>query len=527
MDKLTEGKAWKNLQRLSKQFKQKDFRLTEMFNDENRFDSFSITHEELLLDFSKNLISPAGLNALIELAEERQLSTAISAMFAGEKINYSEERAALHTALRIPEKENPHVEIVDCLQKMEAMVNSIHSGARKGHSGKPITDIVNIGIGGSDLGPSMVCDALLEFATNDVNLHFVSNVDPAHLNRRLKDLSPDTTLFVVASKSFTTLETLQNAQAAKTWLQTSTRSTEGLGNHFIAISSNIAAAKEFGLEEANILPMWDWVGGRFSLWSAIGLPIALLIGMKKFRELLAGAHSMDAHFQSAKLHENVPVLMALLSVWYRGFFDCHSSAIVPYSQYLQQFPAYAQQLYMESLGKSVDVHNQALRTNSAEILWGTAGTSGQHSYFQLLHQGTEFVPIDFVAFINCLSEDLNGIKRHQHLLANCLSQSLALMTGNSASDDASRNVPGNKPSNTILVKQLNPYNLGSLIALYEHKTFVQSVIWNINAFDQWGVELGKQLSNEIFNSLQADTEVEGFDQSTAALIAAVRAEQTE
>lgn len=526
MDTLTETSAWKNLQSLSEEFKQENFRLVNLFSEKNRFKSFSLTHEDLLLDFSKNFITSESLKALIELAKECQLPAAIKAMFAGAKVNCSEDRAALHTALRIPEKDNPHFEIVNCLKNMDDIVSAINLGTWKGYNGQPIRDVVNIGIGGSDLGPSMVCEALIDFSVSDLNLHFVSNVDPAHLNGILKNLVPATTLFIIASKSFTTIETQLNAETAKAWLLSGAESTDLIKNHFIAVTSNIDAAKDFGVEETNVLPIWEWVGGRFSLWSAIGLPIALLVGMPQFRELLAGAHSMDEHFQFTDLNENLPVVMALMSIWYGGFFDCHSSAIVPYSQHLKQFPSYSQQLYMESLGKRVDIYGKEIQTNSAEVLWGTVGTSGQHSYFQLLHQGTEFIPVDFIAFINTIDKSLNALERHQYLLANCFSQSLALMSGKSALDQASRNIPGNKPSNTLLISQLNPHNLGCLIALYEHKTYVQSVIWNINAFDQWGVELGKELSKEILNALQLEKNLKEIDQSTAALIDSVRESTT-
>jgi len=518
MTNPTESNAWNDLLHLCADFKHEDFRLAQLFEHNDRFSEFSISHENLLLDYSKNFVTTETIDTLIELAQEMELTDAINAMFAGEKINTTENRAALHSTCRIPEAENSNAEIVSCLQQMDSFVTAIHSGERNGYSGNKITDIVNIGIGGSDLGPAFVCEALSSFSTNDTKPHFVSNVDPADLGQVVAGLDPTTTIFIIASKSFNTLETIQNAHAAKNWLISQSGSPDCIGDHFVAITTNSAAASEFGIQEQNLFPMWEWLGGRYSLWSAIGLPIALSIGMNNFRQLLAGAHSMDKHFHSTELRKNIPVIMGLLTVWYTGFFNARSHAVVPYSQKLQQFPAYLQQLYMESLGKSVNKNDQPVTSNTGDVLWGAAGTNAQHSFFQLLHQGTAFIPVDFVGVIKPTSDGNDARRRQQYLLANCLSQSLALMQGNNDSSDQHKKVQGNKPSNTLLIDKLNPYNLGSLIALYEHKTYVQSVIWSINAFDQWGVQLGKVLSNDIFKALTESSSDIEFDSSTASLI---------
>ena len=518
MTNPTESTAWNDLLRLCADFKHEDFHLAQLFEDNDRFSEFSVSHENLLLDYSKNFVTTETIDTLIELAKEMGLTDAINAMFAGEKINITENRAALHSACRIPEEKNSNTEIVSCLKQMDSFVTAIHSGEWKGYSGNKITDIVNIGIGGSDLGPVFVCDALSSFSTNDIKPHFVSNVDPTDLDNVVAGLDPATTLFIVASKSFKTLETIQNAHAAKNWLLSQSASPECIRNHFVAITTNSAAASEFGIQEQNLFPMWEWLGGRYSLWSAIGLPIALSIGMNHFRQLLAGAHSMDKHFHSTELRKNLPVIMGLLTVWYTGFLNAHSHAVVPYSQKLQQFPAYLQQLYMESLGKNVNKNDEPVTSNTGDVLWGAVGTNAQHSFFQLLHQGTEFIPVDFLGVIKPTSEGIDASRRQQYLLANCLSQSLALMQGNNDSSDQHKKIQGNKPSNILLINELNPYNLGSLIALYEHKTYVQSVIWNINAFDQWGVQLGKVLSNDVFKAFTESGSNVEFDSSTASLI---------
>ncbi len=519
MSSPTQTTAWKQLQKLSEEFKREDFCLSDLFHTaDDRFELFTLAHENLLLDYSKNLLTEKGIGKLIKLAEDCGVPAVIEAMFNGERINHSEDRPALHVGLRDPECQNPAVS--DTLGRMETFVDAIRRGEWTGYTGKRIVDVVNLGIGGSDLGPAMVTEALGDFANGELELHFVSNVDPVHLESTLAVLDPATTLFIIASKSFTTLETYQNANTAREWLLQRAQNNAAIGRHFIAITDNRAAAEEFGIDPANLYPVWDWVGGRYSLWSAIGMPVALAIGMANFRALLSGAHAMDRHFREADLQQNMPVIMALLSIYYRGFFDAHSTAIVPYSQRLNLLPPYLQQLSMESLGKRVDVMGKPVATHTGEVIWGTAGTNGQHSYFQLLHQGTNFIPVDFIAFARTTAVGKELAQRH--LLANCFSQSLALMQGRDEPGAPHKHVPGNKPSNTLLISELNPYNLGSLIALYEHKVFVQSVIWDINAFDQWGVELGKLLSRDVFASLANDNSDHAFDDSTCGLIEFVK-----
>tara|TARA_B100001105_G_scaffold255196_1_gene253471 strand:- start:1356 stop:2933 length:1578 start_codon:yes stop_codon:yes gene_type:complete len=521
MNNPSDTSAWKALLAHSKEFKQHDFRLSELFQgSNNRFDSFSLRHENLLLDYSRNYLNDETKRLLVDLANQRQLPEAIAAMFTGAAINNSEQRAALHVALREPVESSEHSEVIDTLARMEKFVGRVQAGSWTGFSGNRITDIVNIGIGGSALGPALVTDALSGFATGHVKLHFVSNIDPSHITTTLLDLQPESTLFIIASKSFSTLETQQNAVAARRWFLGKDEDKNRTRNHFLAITENSAAATNFGINPENIFPLWDWIGGRYSLWSAIGLPIALAIGMDNFRQLLAGAHAMDRHFKSASLESNMPVMMALITVWYRGFFDCHSSAVVPYSQGLKLLPAYLQQLYMESLGKSVDVSGAAVSIGTGEVLWGGVGSDGQHSYFQLLHQGSDFIPVDFIAFATANLADAEA--QHRALLANCFSQSLALMAGETDPESPHKNIAGNKPSNTLLLNALTPYNLGSLIALFEHKVYVQSVIWNINAFDQWGVELGKRLSRVVFDAFENAGEPSGLDDSTTSLIKQVR-----
>ena len=520
MDGSRNNAAREALQKHSEEFRHKEFRLSALFGaNTDRFQEYSLNHEELLLDYSKNFINSETVSLLLDLAGQSQLPAAIEAMFRGEEINTTEQRAALHVALRDPSAKTNTPEVCASLERMESLVAELHGGKWTGYSGKVITDVVNLGIGGSDLGPAMVCDALASFATHKLHVHFVSNVDPSHLQNTLKDLQAETTLFVIASKSFTTLETLKNAEAARSWLLQKTDAT-ATAKHFVAITTSLSTATEFGIEERNLYPLWDWVGGRFSLWSAIGLPIAIALGMDGFRQLLAGAHSMDEHFRTAPLEKNMPVILALLNFWYREYFDAHSTAVVPYSQRLNLLPSFLQQLCMESLGKSVDKQGAPIEHNTGDIIWGTAGTNGQHSYFQLLHQGTEFIPVDFVAAAN--SDAQGSAEAHQHLLANCFSQSLALMEGKLDADSAHKMVVGNKPSNTLLLKELNPYNLGMLLALYEHKVYALSVLWNINAFDQWGVELGKKLSTKVFTAMSAETDQELLDESTQGLIQKVR-----
>lgn len=521
MISLNELPTWKALGKHAETFTRPDFHLSELVRGTStRFSDMSVAQGDLLLDYSKNLLTEDTLSLLLELAEDRQLPEAIAAMFRGDTINNTEQRPALHVALREPTNSSEQPEVEETLSRMAKFVTAVREGQWTGYSGKPMKAVVNIGIGGSDLGPVMVSDALGEFADGKLDVHFVSNVDPVHLQRTVADLDPETTLFVVASKSFTTLETHQNAAAARRWFLAQSEDEEAIAQHFVAITTNLEAAATFGIPEANLFPMWDWVGGRYSLWSAIGLPIALGLGMDNFRQLLAGAHAMDEHFRSSDLAENMPVIMALITVWYTGFFDAHSTAVVPYSQPLNLFPTYLQQLYMESLGKRVDRDGEEVQTNTGEVVWGTAGTNGQHSYFQLFHQGREFIPVDFIAVAN---PGVSGnAEAHQHLLANCLSQSLALMDGTPDESDPHKQVPGNRPSNTLLMPKLNPYTLGSLIALYEHKVYAQSVIWGINAFDQWGVELGKKLSKTLFSALNASEPPADLDSSSRGLITTIR-----
>ena len=522
MSSPTDTAAWHALRSHSAHFREGNSRLSGLFAaDPSRADMFSRQHDNLLLDFSRNYITEDTLTLLLELAREQNVPSAITSMFAGDNINSSEARPALHIALREPETNHRFPELTVALARMARLVDSIRKGDWVGYSGMPIRDVVNLGVGGSDLGPALVVSALERPNARDIAVHFVSNIDPAQLAMTLARLNPETTLFIVASKSFTTLETRHNAELCKQWLQEHCADSAATARHFVAVTTNTEAALAFGIAADNLLPMWDWVGGRFSVWSAIGLPIALRLGIDSFRQLLAGANAMDRHFQNAELADNLPVLLALLNVWYRGFFDSHSQAVVPYCERLRLLPAYLQQLSMESLGKSVDHAEQPVAMSTGEPVWGTVGTDIQHSCFQLLHQGTEFIPVDLIAIAQ--PTDSTNIAAHQHLLANCLSQGMALMQGHADTQQPSRAIAGNKPSNTLLLSALTPYNLGSLLALYEHKVFVQSVIWDINAFDQWGVELGKRLSQDVYAALSEGADATVLDASTARLIAAVNA----
>ena len=503
-------------------------------SDSSRVGRFSLEAAGLYLDYSKNLLDQQGLDLLIELAHQADLDTAISAMFQGDIINNTEQRAVLHVALRSPERKTSAEQLVhETLDRMEIFVHAVTHWQWRGFQGDPITDVVNIGIGGSDLGPAMVYSALGDVHLDGIRCHFVSNVDPAHLDQVLAELDPATTLFVVASKTFTTLETRLNAQAARQWFLDSGASVSDLPSHFVAVTTNLEEAGRFGIPESNIFPMWDWVGGRYSLWSAIGLPIALGTGMENFRTLLAGAHAMDEHFRSGNWRENLPVMLALLECWTLNFQNAGSRAILPYSQHLALFPAFLQQLEMESLGKSVTRDGELLDLASCGIIWGSAGTNGQHSFHQLLHQGTHLIPADFIAVAKTHHAEQ---ERHQQLLANCFAQSQAMINGKTLADakrellargldeqEAARiaphkAIPGNRPSNTIILDDLSPATLGALIAAYEHKVFVRSVILGINAFDQYGVELGKILSKDIYQALIDPNETSSFDSSTNSLI---------
>ena len=499
-----------------------------------RFSQFSLEAGDLLLDYSKNLCDAQTLNLLDALATKAQLAKAIDAMFAGERINTTEDRPALHVALRSPDRDSEYGQLVhQTLDQMESFVNRVTSWQWQGYTGNPITDVVNIGIGGSDLGPAMVYSALANYQLDGIRCHFVSNVDPADIEQTLESLDPATTLFVIASKTFSTMETMLNAQTARRWLLDACNDEKALSKHFVAVSANVELAHDFGIDDDNIFPLWDWVGGRYSLWSAIGLPVALGIGMDNFRALLAGAHTMDEHFRTAPFKENMPVLMGLMECWTLNFCGAEARAILPYSQLLHLFPAFLQQLDMESLGKSVTQNGSAVGSASGAIIWGSAGTNGQHSFHQLLHQGTHLVPADFIAIA---TSDSPNLEQHQQLLANCFAQSQALMNGKTLdearaeliqqglSEEKAKTlaphkvIPGNRPSNTLMLKALTPQTLGSLIACYEHKVYTQSVILGINAFDQWGVELGKVLSTDIFAELAGDGETSKFDGATNALI---------
>ncbi len=506
-------------------------------SDKNRFADFQSGIDGILFDYSKNLATAETMQMLRSLGEEAGLRDAIEAMYRGDRINSTENRPALHVALRTPLPEaDPafNQAVAATLAQMEAFVARVHGGEWRGYSGKTIDTVINIGIGGSDLGPAMVTEALQRWQLPHISTAFVSNVDPAHMRSTLARANPETTLFVIASKSFNTLETHQNAALARRWFLENGGDEALIAQHFVAVSANVAKAQAFGIAQENIFPLWDWVGGRYSLWSAIGLPIALSVGMDQFKALLKGANIVDEHFYNTPFEHNIPVIMGLLSIWYGGFVGATSQAILPYSQEMHLFPAFLQQLEMESLGKSVEIDGNRLLVPSGPIVWGSAGTNGQHSFHQLLHQGTHYIPADFIAVAKSgYPEDAD---QHAHLLANCFSQSQALMQGKSqrqaftellAAGEAEgpayelakhKVIPGNKPSNTLLLDTLNAQTLGSLIAIYEHKVFVESVIWHINAFDQWGVELGKQLGEKLYGALKSKDECEEFDSSTNGLI---------
>lgn len=529
--------AWKAL---NDHFANNDFELRTLFQyNENRFKEFSLETENFLFDYSKNLADSKTIELLLDLAKETELKAAIKSMFAGDKINETEGRAVLHTALRdfsdkeiLVDGENIKPAIKKVLDHMKAFSESIISGSHKGFTGKEITDIVNIGIGGSDLGPVMVCSALKHFKTR-LNVHFVSNVDGNHMAEVVKDLNPETTLFIIASKTFTTQETMTNAKSAKEWFLKSGATEADVAKHFVALSTNIQSVKAFGIAEENIFEFWDWVGGRYSLWSAIGLSIVLSVGYENFEQLLRGAHDTDIHFQTAELDKNVPVLMGLLGIWYRNFFAAGTYAILPYSQYLDRFAAYLQQGDMESNGKSVDRNGEFVEYETGPIIWGEPGTNGQHAFYQLIHQGTELIPADFIAY----AKSVNEVGEHQDiLLANYFAQTEALAFGKTedevfnelktsgkTEEEIEFLLPykifaGNTPTNSILFKGLTPFTLGQLIALYEHKIFVQGAIWNVFSFDQFGVELGKVLAGKILPELESENKIDTHDSSTNGLI---------
>jgi len=537
-------KAWTKLQahyRIMNNRQMKDLFL----EDPARFDKFSLRVNDLLVDYSKNIMDEETLRLLVELAREANLPAAVKKMFSGDKINETENRAVLHVALRNPfgppvyvDGRDVREEVEKVLRQMEDFTGQILSGSWKGYAGKPITDIVNIGIGGSDLGPVMVTEALKPYWKPQIRPHFVSNIDGTHITETLKGLAPETTLFIIASKTFTTQETMTNAHTARDWFLEKASDPAFVKKHFVAVSTNELEVRRFGIDPENMFVFWDWVGGRYSLWSAIGLAIACSIGFDNFRELLAGAYALDQHFRDAPLERNIPVLLALLGIWYNNFFGAATHAILPYDQYLHRFPAYFQQGDMESNGKCVDRNGEEVSYQTGPIIWGEPGTNGQHAFYQLLHQGTKLVPCDFIA--PAISHNPVG-GHHAILLANFFAQTEALMKGKThrevvtelqaagkSGEEIARLAPfrafkGNRPTNSILVPKITPRTLGSLIAMYEHKIFVQGVIWNIFSFDQWGVELGKQLAQQILPELAGTTAVESHDASTNGLINAFKA----
>jgi glucose-6-phosphate isomerase len=539
---LTSTTAYQALQNHAA--KAREWQMRDLFaQDPQRFERLSADAAGLFLDYSKNRLDGRTLELLASLARERGVERLRDAMFAGEKINLTENRAVLHTALRAPrdkefklDGQDVTADVHGVLARIKTFSDAVRSGSWLGHTGKQITDVVNIGIGGSDLGPKMVCLALRQFAHPRLTMHFVSNVDGHDMDAALSRVNPETTLFIIASKTFTTAETMMNANTARTWFLRHAPE-EALAKHFVAVSTNVEAIKKFGIDPDNMFPFWDWVGGRYSVWSAIGLPVALCVGFGYFSDFLAGAHALDEHFRTAPIEQNLPMILGLVGFWNREFLNCPSVSIAPYHQDLNRFPAYLQQLEMESNGKRVTRAGDAITDyETCPVIWGDVGTNGQHAYFQLLHQGTDITPIDFIAALRPSHEFAN---HHAALLANCFAQSEAFMKGKTADevrqdlaglpqDEIERLVPhktfpGNRPSNTILMDYLNPATLGALIALYEHKTFVQGALWDVNSFDQWGVELGKVLAKRIEAELTGDSHPEQHDSSTNGLIARAKA----
>ena len=530
--------AWQQIQ--SHFEKMQAISMKDLFaSDANRAEKFHIQWNDFLVDYSKNIINQETLDLLLNLANEVELKQAISSYFQGDLINQTENRAVLHTALRAKESANILVDGVNVMpevysvkNKIKNFSNEVISGNKKGFTGKPFTDIVNIGIGGSDLGPAMIVEAL-QFYKNHLNVHFVSNVDGDHVNEVIKKLNPETTLFVVVSKTFTTQETLSNAETIRSWFLQSA-SQDDVAKHFVAVSTNIQKVTEFGINPDNVFPMWDWVGGRFSLWSAVGLSISLAVGFDNFDKLLKGANEMDNHFKNESFDKNIPVVLALLSIWYNNFFGAESEALIPYTQYLQKLAPYLQQGIMESNGKSIGRDGKPVNYQTGTIIWGEPGTNSQHAFFQLIHQGTKLIPTDFIGF----KQSLYGNKdHHDKLMSNFFAQTEALLMGKTevqvkaefekqgiSGEKADFLLPfkvfsGNKPTNTILVNKLTPESLGALVAMYEHKIFVQGIIWNIFSYDQWGVELGKQLANSILDEIESK-EVKNHDSSTSFLLKA-------
>ena len=544
---LTQTNAWKALARHRKSMTKTIMR--DLFaKDKKRFDKFHLVLGDMLVDFSKNRVTADTMRLLVDLAKEAKVEEWRSKMFSGEKINFTERRAVLHTALRnlsgkpvMVDGEDVMPGVNRVLKQMKAFSDAVRSGKWKGHTGKTITHVVNIGIGGSDLGPVMITEALKPYADGGPEVRFVSNVDATDFVEKTKDLDPARTLFIVASKTFTTQETMTNAHTARKWLLAKLKNEKAIARHFVALSTNKEEVEKFGIDTANMFEFWDWVGGRYSSWSAIGLPICCAVGFKNFHELLAGAHDMDKHFQTAPLAKNIPVILALLGVWYGNFWDAASHAILPYDQYLHRFAAYFQQGDMESNGKHIDRDGNSVAYDTGPVIWGEPGTNGQHAFYQLIHQGTRLIPCDFIA--PAISHNPLG-DHHVKLLANFFAQTEALMRGKTEAEakaelrkagmsaaEAKALAPhktfsGNRPTNSILVKKITPRTLGALIAMYEHKIFVQGIVWRVNSFDQWGVELGKVLAKTILaeeTSLLAGkkTDLSGHDSSTAGLIAAM------
>lgn len=519
--------------------------MRDQFDQEpDRFQKYSVQFSDLLFDYSKNRITDKTLNLLFQLARDMRVEEMRERMFNGEKINFTEDRAVLHTALRNRSNTPVYVdgkdvmpEVNRVLAKMRDFSERVRDGRWRGFTGKRITDVVNIGIGGSDLGPLMACNALKPFSTPGLNAHFVANIDGAHMARSLENCDPETTLFIVASKTFTTQETMTNARSARDWLMQKTSDPQDVAKHFVALSTNARAVSEFGIDTENMFEFWDWVGGRYSLWSAIGLSIAISVGMDNFEEMLAGGYEVDQHFRNTPLERNIPVIMGLLGIWYNNFFGTETYAILPYDQNLSRFTAYMQQADMESDGKSIDREGNRISYSTGPIIWGEVGTNGQHAFYQLIHQGNKLIPCDFLMPLKSqYPMGKNGDEHHKILLANLLAQTKALMQGKNAeevkrelaaeglsSEDIKELFPhhlfaGNRPTNSFLFKELTPRTLGRLIALYEHKIFVQGIIWNINSFDQWGVEFGKQLARGILPQLLSDKKVDSYDSSTNGLI---------
>ena len=539
MSELTQLDSWLALAKHYDEIK--DVHMREIFDaDANRFEKYSLQINNILYDYSKNRVTDETIDLLLQLAKDADVASKIEAMFNGEHINHTEDRAVLHTALRDNSSESIMVDGIDVLpeikaerERVKALAEKIRTREWRGASNQAITDVVNIGIGGSHLGPLMVNEALRPHSLHDLNVHFVSNIDENHINDTLEYLNPETTFFIIASKTFTTQDTMVNAETARQWFINKLGSEEQIHRHFSAVTSNVPLAKEFGIAEENVFKMWDWVGGRYSLWSAIGLSIVIAIGSEAFDELLEGAHDVDVHFQEAPLEKNIPVIMALLGVWYNNFFDAQSMAVLPYDQHLHRFPAYLQQADMESNGKYVDMQGDTVDYTTGPVLFGEIGIAGQHAFFQLLHQGTKLVPADILAPVysfRCIA------RHHRALMSNVFAQTEALMRGKT--EDEARDelaaeglteeqienlvpykvFPGNRPTSTLLFDTLDPKTLGAIVALYEHKIFVQGVVWNINSFDQWGVELGKQLAKSILHELNNDNYINTHDSSTNGLI---------